>query len=76
MAGPAHTTGTPLVVCVRSIAEAVPITETARSTRRSLGRLTGNRLEEPDAGNLHVRICGGPGGVTRRAIPSTGLKTG
>jgi len=29
-----------------------------------------SRLEEPDAGNRHVRICGGPGGMTRRAIPS------
>ena len=26
--------------------------------------------EEPDAGILHVRICGGPGQVTARAYPT------
>jgi hypothetical protein len=28
------------------------------------------RIEEPDAGNLHVRICGGPGKATTRGYPT------
>ena len=27
-------------------------------------------VEEPGAGNRQARVCGGPGGATRRAIPS------
>jgi hypothetical protein len=36
----------------------------------ALSNPPGSHLEEPDAGNRHVRICGGPGEVTRRAIPT------
>ena len=30
-------------------------------------------LEEPDAGDLHVRICGGPGRVTAQVYPTSAI---
>jgi transposase len=55
--------------------EATPTSPTARDAAwgcPSVAR-AGNCLEEPDDRNGHVRIRGGPDGVTRRAIPNAGV---
>ena len=45
-------------------------TKLRRISEKVLCNRPGSHFEEPDAGNRHVRICGGRGGVTRRAIPT------
>src|SRR5271155_232428 len=48
-------------------AEAIPASAAAH--RASVRHVANPTPEEPDAGNLHVRIRGGPGGSTAGAPP-------
>ena len=75
MAGPTVTAGEHAPGALPPAPQALPLAPTPDSPPRH-NRVAEPSFEEPDAGNLHVRICGGPGKATSRAYPTVPGESG